>query len=261
MDIELYKRVISELSPYLYWESLYFQGEPMMHPHFFSFIGLSGNINTIVSTNGHFLSEENSEKIAVSGLRKIIVSLDGMDQMTYSEYRRNGDFGKVVAGIRYVAAAIVKHNSSLKLEIQFLVNRHNEHQIKEAERFANETAARLRLKSMQVICGADAGKWMPDDIRFRRYKESDGSYKIKSSMPDRCMRLFFNPVITWDGKVIPCCFDKDAEYVMGDLNNESFISIWNGKRYSEFRKKILNGRIEIDICRNCSSGMNIKIVR
>jgi radical SAM protein with 4Fe4S-binding SPASM domain len=108
---------------------------------------------------------------------------------------------------------------------------------------------------MQVICDSDAGKWMPDDMRFRRYKESDGRYIIKSSLPDRCMRLFFNPVITWDGKVIPCCFDKDAEYVMGDLNNESFISIWNGQRYTEFRKKILTGRKKIDICRNCTSGL------
>jgi radical SAM protein with 4Fe4S-binding SPASM domain len=75
------------------------------------------------------------------------------------------------------------------------------------------------------------------------------------------MRLFFNPIITWDGKIIPCCFDKDAEFVMGDLNNESFKSIWNGQRYNEFRKKILTGRNKIDICRNCTSGMNLKIVR
>jgi radical SAM protein with 4Fe4S-binding SPASM domain len=255
MDIGLYKKMIFELSPYLYYTSLYFQGEPMMHPQFFSFTGLSREINTIVSTNGHFLTVENSEKMAVSDLRKLIVSLDGMDQNTYSEYRRNGDFGKVVNGIRNVAAAIVNHNSSLKLEIQFLVSRYNEHQIPEAEHFAKEVGARLRLKSMQVINANDVEKWMPAGRRFRRYKVSDGTYVIKNSLPDRCMRLFFNPVITWDGKVIPCCFDKDAEYVMGDLNNESFISIWNGSRYNSFRKMILNGRNKIDICRNCTSGM------
>jgi radical SAM protein with 4Fe4S-binding SPASM domain len=74
-------------------------------------------------------------------------------------------------------------------------------------------------------------------------------------MPSRCLRLWLNPIVTWDGKVLPCCFDKDVEFVMGDLNNESFRSIWNGRDYLEFRRKILTGRDKIEICRNCTSGM------
>jgi radical SAM protein with 4Fe4S-binding SPASM domain len=255
MNIELYRKLIYELSPYLYYINLYFQGEPMMHPQFFSFTGLCGEINTVISTNGHFLSAENSEKLAVSGLKKLIVSLDGMDQEVYSVYRRNGDFRRVVDGIKNVASAIDRHNSSLKLEIQFLVNRYNEHQIPDAECFANEVHAHLKLKSMQIINSQNAEEWMPSGRKFRRYKGYDGRYVIKGTLPDRCMRLFINPVITWDGKVIPCCFDKDAEFVMGDLNNESFMSIWKGKQYTEFRKKILTGRNKINICRNCTSGL------
>jgi len=113
------------------------------------------------------------------------------------------------------------------------------------ESFANETGASLKLKSMQIINDADAGKWMPAGRKFRRYKESDGRYVIKSSLPDRCMRLFYNPVITWDGKVLPCCFDKNADFIMGDLNRESFRSIWNSPRYYEFRKMVCPGEIRL----------------
>jgi radical SAM protein with 4Fe4S-binding SPASM domain len=74
-------------------------------------------------------------------------------------------------------------------------------------------------------------------------------------MPDNCARLWFNPVVTWDGKVLPCCFDKDAEHIMGDLSQESFREIWNGPRYRVFRKAILKDRSMIEICRNCSSGL------
>jgi radical SAM protein with 4Fe4S-binding SPASM domain len=255
MDIWLFEKVISELRPYLYNINLYFQGEPMIHPGFFLFTGHSAKIKMIVSTNGHFLTSENSEKLAKSGLSKLIVSLDGMDQKVYSEYRRNGDFSKVIEGIRSVAAARDRFNSAMKLELQFLVNRHNEHQIGEAERFAKEMKANLKLKSMQVINNQDAGKWMPSRKKYTRYNNKDGYYSIKNSMPARCLRLWLNPVITWDGKVIPCCFDKDTEFVMGDLKNESFRSIWNGEKYNEFRKKILTIRNKIDICRNCTSGM------
>ena len=255
MDIGLFEKAISEMQPYLYINNLSFQGEPMMHPDFFSFIHLSENIKTVVSTNGHFLTENNSERLVMSGVSKLIVSLDGMDQKAYSEYRRNGDLGKVIAGIRRVAEAHNKHHSKMKLELQFLVSRHNEHQIAEAERFAKEIKADLRLKSMQVINSQNAGRWMPSDKKYVRYKNTDGMYSIKNSMPARCLRLWLNPVITWDGKVIPCCFDKDAEFVMGDLNRDSFRSIWNGKQYCEFWKKILTGRNKIEICRNCTSGM------
>ena len=255
MDIGLFEKVISELRTYLYNINLYFQGEPMMHPGFFLFTGHSENIKMVVSTNGHFLTAENSEKLAMSGLSKLIVSLDGMDQVVYSEYRRNGNLGKVIEGIKNVAKARDRFNSAMKLELQFLVSRHNEHQIAEAERFAKEVRASLKLKSMQVINSQDAGKWMPSGEKYARYKNMDGKYFIKNSLPARCLRLWLNPVITWDGKVIPCCFDKDTEFVMGDLKNESFRSIWNGKQYNEFRKKILTGRNKIDICRNCTSGM------
>jgi radical SAM protein with 4Fe4S-binding SPASM domain len=251
----LFEKVITELRPYLYNINLYFQGEPLLHPGFFSFTSLSKNIKTVVSTNGHFLSAENSEKLVVSGVRKLIISLDGMDQKVYSEYRRNGDLSKVIGGIRSVAEARDRLHSDMKLELQFLVGRHNEHQIAEAIRFSKEMKADLKLKSMQVINSQNAGKWMPSDKKYTRYKFNDGKYSIKNSMPSRCLRLWLNPVITWDGKVIPCCFDKDAEFVMGDLNNESFRSIWNGVKYGEFRKKILTGRNKTEICRNCTSGM------
>jgi radical SAM protein with 4Fe4S-binding SPASM domain len=256
MDIELYKRVISELKPYLYYINLYFQGEPMIHPQFFAFSEYTCNINTVVSTNGHYLSPDNSGRLVRSGITKLIVSLDGMDQSTYSEYRINGDFRRVTEGIRNITIARKKFNSSMKLEIQFLVNKFNEHQIPLAEKFAREEGADLKLKSMQIITDDGKDKWLPLDNRFRRYKkETDGIFGIKSTMPDRCLRLWFNPVITWDGRVIPCCFDKNAEFVMGDLNCQSFRSIWNGERYYEFRQQILTARSQVHICRNCTSGM------
>lgn len=255
MDTVLYRKVISELRPFIYYATLYFQGEPMLHPDFFTFPDNAGNIRTIVSTNGHFLTPGNSEKLALSGLSKLIVSLDGMDQATYTLYRSDGDFNKVTEGIRNVSGAIKKFNSGLKLEIQFLVNRNNEHQLPEVKMFAEEVKADLKLKSMQVINPDDVEKWMPSLQKYSRYGVKNGEAFIKSSLPNHCARVLFNPVITWDGKVIPCCFDKDAEFVMGDLNKNTFREIWNSSRYKEFRNRVFSDRKSIHICMNCSSGL------
>jgi len=255
MDIDLFKKVMKELSPYLYFVNLYFQGEPMLHPLFFSFVNNCLNTQSIVSTNGHYLSEENSEKLISSGLNKLIISLDGIDQKTYSTYRVNGNVNSVIDGIKNVAIAKKKNNSSLKIEIQFLVNSFNENQIPQIRQLAKSVHASIGLKSMQILDKEDIGSWQPSARRFRRYKIKEGEYVLKSSLPDRCARLWFNPVITWDGKVVPCCFDKNAEYVMGDLNNDSFRDIWDGPKYRMFRKSILSGRYMIEMCRNCTSGL------
>jgi radical SAM protein with 4Fe4S-binding SPASM domain len=255
MDIELYKKVIRELAPYLYNVNLYFQGEPMLHPQFFSFIGNSQNLHTVISTNGHYLSEENCEKLARSQLKKIIVSVDGTDQETYSAYRKNGSLEIVESGLKNLKQAGEKHHSPLKTEIQFLVNALNEHQIPVIKKLAKSFNATLSLKSMQIIDSNDMSFWLPSLKRFRRYNKSDEGYEIRNPMPDRCARLWFNPVITWDGNVLPCCFDKDAEYIMGNLNTDSFREIWNGPKFRIFRKSILTGRHMIDICRNCTSGL------
>jgi radical SAM protein with 4Fe4S-binding SPASM domain len=69
--------------------------------------------------------------------------------------------------------------------------------------------------------------------------------------------MWSSSVITWDGKMVPCCFDKDANYVYGDLKESQFSEIWNGKNHILFRKKILSSRKSVDICRNCTEGSNI----
>jgi radical SAM protein with 4Fe4S-binding SPASM domain len=256
MDIDLFKKIILELRPYLYNINLYFQGEPMMHNRFFDFLEFSKGLKVTVSTNGHFLSPDNAEKLTRSGLHKIIISLDGMDQQTYSLYRKGGQFEKVISGINSLSKAIESARSSLKLEVQFLVNRQNEKQISAAKVFAKKAGVTLRLKSMQITDNERLDYWLPENRKFARYKKINGIYKIKSRLGNNCLRLWLNPVITWDGKVVPCCFDKNADYIMGDLNQSSFRSVWNGEKYESFRNTLLKERKSIDICRNCTSGLN-----
>lgn len=255
MEIALYEKLITELRPYLYNINLYFQGESMLHPQFFSFLRGAFYIHSILSTNGHFLSEENSKKLVFSGLNKLIVSLDGMDQETYSAYRENGKIETVKQGIKNISEAKKKYRSPLQLEIQFLVNKMNENQIPEIRKFAHKVNASLKLKSMQIIHKENIARWISLKPEFNRYEKKNGEYTNKNSMPDKCMRLWFNPVVTWDGKVVPCCFDKNADHVMGDLTQESFREIWEGTKYTIFRKSILSGRHMVDICRNCTSGL------
>jgi len=256
MPIGLFERILAESGPYLYNINLYFQGEPMMHPDFFIFLEKAAHHHSIVSTNGQFLTPGNAEKLARSGLSRLIVSLDGMDQQTYTAYRKNGNFQKTLEGVKNVSAAITRSSSSLILEIQFLVNRQNESQIGEAEKFASEVNARLSLKSMQVLDLERAEEWLPERETFKRYTKTEGGFILKSRLRNQCLRQWLNPVVTWDGKVIPCCFDKNSDHIFGDLNQHSFKEIWQGEKAKHFRQWLLNGRSQIGMCRNCTTGLS-----
>jgi radical SAM protein with 4Fe4S-binding SPASM domain len=255
IDAGLFEKIIGELKPYLLNMNLYFQGEPMLHPRFFYFLKQSAGIHTTVSTNGHFIDRESAVKILKSGLGRLIISLDGMDSLTYSTYRKNGSFEKVISGLEYLSESRKNISSSPKVEIQFLVNRFNEGQISEAKKLGKKLGFPVRLKSMQVISGDGHKFWLPSSKVFSRYESRNGGYFIKNKFQNLCSRLWFNPVVTWDGKVVPCCFDKDSDHIMGDLNEDSFRDIWAGPRYRLFRRELLDDRKSIDICGNCSSGL------
>ncbi len=255
MDISLFSKLITELKPFLLNLNLYFQGEPMLHPEFLRFISLARGIRTTVSTNGHFLTEENIQGIISSGISKLIVSLDGADRLTYLVYRRGGDFNIVFDGLKRLAEARNEYREGPEIVIQFLVHAGNEHQIPEIKIFAKENGFKLRLKSMQVIDGS-FDRWLPAAERFRRYRRSGNGYTLKGRMKNRCLRLWMNPVVTWDGNVLPCCFDKDGKYVLGNLGNSSFSEIWHSEKNHRFREMVLSGRSHMDICRNCTEGLH-----
>ena len=69
--------------------------------------------------------------------------------------------------------------------------------------------------------------------------------------------MWSSTVITVDGKLVPCCFDKDASHLLGNIEDQSIREIWKGKDYHEFRKNVLTQREKIDICKNCSEGSKV----
>jgi radical SAM protein with 4Fe4S-binding SPASM domain len=104
----------------------------------------------------------------------------------------------------------------------------------------------------------DPNRLIPTIEKYSRYRrEAGGTYSYKGNLANHCWRLWSDPVITWDGLVAPCCFDKDAQHRLGDLKQHTFKEIWQNPAYREFRARVLHGRKNIDICSNCSEGTKV----
>jgi len=257
-----FQQWVDELAPTLTYLNFYFQGEPFIHPHILSMIKYASEkkIYTSTSTNAHFLSDKMARETVESGLDRLIISLDGTTQEVYEQYRVHGHLDKVIEGTKN----IIRWKRELKsatphVIIQFLVVKPNEHQVQEVRKLADELGAdELRLKTAQVYEYEHGNPLIPEKQEYSRYRKlKDGTYAIKNKLDNHCWRLWTGCVITWDGAVTPCCFDKDASHQFGNLRTASFREIWNNVNYQRFRASLLRSRKEIDICANCSEGTKV----
>jgi radical SAM protein with 4Fe4S-binding SPASM domain len=262
LELDLYKKVLEDCKDHLIYQYFYFQGEPYMHPQFLALVKLANEhkVYSVTSTNAHFLTDRKAKETVESGLDRIIISLDGTDQETYEQYRVNGKMDKVLEGTRRLVEWKAKLKSATPhIILQFLVVKPNEHQIDEVKALGVELGVdEVKLKTAQIYDYENGSPLIPENEKYSRYaRQPDGTYRIKSAWHNHCWKLWHACVVTWDGRVVPCCFDKDASHQMGDLRKHSLKEVWWNSEYAAFRRQVLKGRKEVEMCRNCTEGLEV----
>jgi radical SAM protein with 4Fe4S-binding SPASM domain len=262
IDPGFFREIIDQLHPHVGYLTFYFQGEPYLHPDFLKMTRYAADrkIYTVTSTNAHYLTAENASATVGSGLCELIISMDGTTQQSYEKYRIGGDLEHVLEGTRRLVGEKRKSKSLWpRVILQFVVFRHNEREIDTVKELALTLGVdEVRFKSAQVYDFENGSDLIPEAGGYARYtKGREGTWQIKNPYLNHCWKMWHSCVITWDGRVVPCCFDKDASHVMGDLNQESFRDIWFGERYRAFRASLFRSRAGINICRNCTEGLKV----
>lgn len=262
LDLDLHARMLREVGTNLFYINYYFQGEPFLHPSFLELIrqAKQHRIYTATSTNAHFITEALAEEIVQSGLDRLIISIDGLTQATYENYRVHGKLDKVIEGSKYMVAAKKRLGSKTPhLIFQFLAVKQNEHEIPQVFQLGKDMGIdEVRIKTAQLYDYKQGNPLMPENEQYARYKkQADGTYKLKYRTGNHCWRMWSSSVLTWDGKVVPCCFDKDAQHVLGTLEADNFARVWRSPAYTNFRQAVLSARNKIDICQNCSEGAKV----
>jgi len=262
LNEQFFEETLAQLATKSYYITFYFQGEPFINPKFLEMVthAKSKNMYTATSTNAHFLHDKLAKQAVESGLDRLIISIDGSSQETYEQYRITGKLDKVIEGTKNV----LKWKKELKSKtpyviFQFLVVRPNEHQIDEVKALGKSLGVdEVKFKTAQVYDYTHGNPLIPTKQEYSRYKQNaDGTFEIKNKLLNQCWRMWSSCVITWDGLVVPCCFDKDAQHQMGDLKEQPFSKVWRSPVYNNFRTAILKSRSEIEICKNCTEGTKV----
>ncbi len=258
----LFEKTILQLKKHLHSLTFYFQGEPYLNPDFLKMVHFANQqyIYTATSTNAHYLNQEAAINTVKSKLDKLIISVDGITQEVYEQYRVGGKIDKVIEGTK----EIVKQKKILKSKTphivwQFVVFKPNQHQIEAVKKLGKELGVdEVKIKTAQIYDFESGHNLIPDLENYSRYKKNNkGQFEIKNKLLNQCWRMWQGCVVTWDGKIVPCCFDKDAKYKLGNLDKQTFKDIWFSDSYTNFRKSILKSRNQIDICTNCTEGTKV----
>lgn len=263
LNINDFNNWIDQIKDTGFYVQLFFQGEPYINKHLPEMIRYAQqkNVYISISTNGHFINEKNVDMVLENAPDKLIYSVDGLDEESYQKYRVGGTFKQADFGLRL----LIQKRNELKqnkpfVEFQFIVMKQNEHQLDEVKKYCKQVGVdKLVFKTMQISSYENAMKFLPTNTKFRRYLVKDEKFSVKNKMKNHCFALWRTSVITWDGKVVPCCFDKDAEYALGILNGKSFYDIWKSDQYQKFRQSVLDNRQQNNICTNCTEGLKVNI--
>lgn len=262
-EISLLQKIVQESGKSLMAVQFHFQGEPFLNNNLHKLIleAKKHNLYTSLSTNGHFLSQENAKKIIRSGLDEITISLDGASKESYAFYRVAGSFHTVVNGIKNLVQEKQQTGSSKPyIRIQFLVFRYNEHEMETMKELSKKLDVEaLTFKSAQLMHPEKQIGLIPENSKYSRYHIRNEHVERKGRTDTLCKKLWNSFVVGYNGDVLPCCFDKSRSYIMGNLNSNSIIHIWRNFLYTKLRTTVLLKRNAIPMCRNCTEGLNAKL--
>ncbi len=259
LAFELYERILAELDGALERLMLYNYGEPFLHPRIFDLIALArrAEIHTRISTNGLvFLRARHADLLISSGLNHLRVSLDGVTDDTYRQYRIGGQLGRILEGVRLLQQRKRElERNKPAVELQFIAMRHNEHELPAVRQLAHELEVSLRVKTVglgDVKQGPARERWLPEQVSLRRYRENGGQLVLIQEDRGRfvCDHPWHRLVVNWDGQVTPCCYDRHGRYAFGNAA-EGLRTVWNGERLRRFRQAIRSSSPPA-LCQRCA---------
>lgn len=263
MRMEVFERVLEQVQTTAHTMQFYFQGEPLLNKQLPEMIARAhhAGLYTIVSTNAQALDKKMADALVKSGLSQIIVSIDGFSEESYTAYRVGGSLHKALEGLLFLRQAKDNWHSPIRIELQVLRLRSNEHEWQWIQRnYKQLGATHLVFKTAQLYDYEHGNSLMPRNERYSRYKKgADGTYRLHRSwlrkkwQVNPCFRLWSGCVISTTGEVLPCCYDKEHRYSLGNVMNQSLAKIYHSKKIDNLRKRILLHPLSLlDMCENCT---------
>ena len=260
LKLEDFKETIDILGPYLIHIDLVNWGEPLLNENISDMVkhAKQYGADIKIDTNLSYLNEVSAEKLIRSGLDKIVVSMDGLHEDTYSKYRVGGNFKQVMNNLKL----LLKKRRELKsakpyITWQFLVFRHNEHEVNDVIKMGKKLGVDHVGITKAFIGDKD---WIPLNQEYSNYNVdginkgelTSGHFKV---LDDAFCKWPWEAIaINTNGSVSACCSVEEEKDDFGNIFDQPFEELWNSERYQDARAYIKNREDEKRDAKNICIG-------
>jgi radical SAM protein with 4Fe4S-binding SPASM domain len=250
IDESLFNCIIDEASEFSSRIFFHHFGDSLMHPKLGEFIRYANqrNIKTFLSANPILLTEKHSRELVDSDLYELVLSLDGLTSETCATIK--GEAARDVDLAEKNILSFLKFRKAVSSKTPFLImqivkQKQNMHEINGWVKKWNEVDGvdRVKVKTYITWDGQDE---LVNSLKLDEFSCSDPLNIV-------CDKPWTSVTILWDGRVVPCCFDYDGIYTLGDLRKQSLKEIWGGERIRYLRQCHREGnRQKIKLCEQCT---------
>lgn len=248
MTLSEFSHILDELNGITEYIYLHVMGEPLTHPKLCEFIALATarGFKCAITTNGTLLGKCR-DVLLDSGVYKINISVHSFENGTNEEY------------LSYINSCIDFADEASKREILTVLRLWN----RGYDEGRNvDTLAILRSRF------AD-GEWREGErgarIRHRLHLEWGDRFEWPDSERDIignevfCYGLSDHFGILVDGRIIPCCLDREAAIELGNIYEDSLADALSSDRAQKIREGFIHRCAVEDLCKKCGYARRFKV--
>jgi radical SAM protein with 4Fe4S-binding SPASM domain len=264
MSFNVFKEVVSQFSYLL--GSNYIQtglfltglGEPFLNKDIFRMIKYAkqkGQPYVHLISNGTVLDETKNQEIINCELDHISFSIDGSTKETFESIRVGAKYESVISSIKnltgkrcgkkpFIDLNITLEDKNQKEWMSFIDLAFDVRADRVSVRLVSQKLAHNNIARMHVI--------LNDIKKAEQYAKSKKiEFRYTDDYKDTCVYPWIWPYVTWNGFVTPCCYISDPrQFNFGNILEKSFMDIWNGDKYCQFRKDLVSTNPP-SICKDC----------
>ena len=239
----LYKKIIDEgVALGVRALDLSFYSEPLLHENLLDFIHYAfdaGIIDIMMSTNGHLLNPDITDRLLDSGLTRLLVSVDAVTEETYNNLRLGGNFQKLTRELEYLLNKKEENGNILPIvRLSFLKTRLNEHELEAFVEYWRSGVDYLSIQELNRFEGLD-------DLLVAESRTKNLDF--------RCHQPWHRLAVRPNGEVLPCCTAWGLKLIMGNMNTQTLSEIWTSEKMVRLRQLHKKGRYyDNPVCKQCA---------